>query len=80
MLRSDPAQPGRVSKHARHPCSAFLPSLAAWTRGPPARTAGERGERNEAGEGLAAVTHKIDQFSLHTALGKAGMAGMAGTG
>jgi len=35
MLRSDPAQPGRVSKHARHLCSAFLPSLAAWTRGPP---------------------------------------------
>jgi hypothetical protein len=30
-------------------------------------TVGEGGERSEAGQGLAAVTHKIDQFSLHTA-------------
>ena len=29
MLRSDPAQPGRVSKQARTQCSAFLPSLIA---------------------------------------------------
>jgi hypothetical protein len=41
----------------------------------PSRTAGQRGERNEAGEDLAAVTHKIDQSSLHTASRRAGMAG-----
>ena len=29
MLRNGPAQPGRVSKHARRRRSAFLPSLCA---------------------------------------------------
>jgi hypothetical protein len=31
------------------------------------RGAGEGGERSEAGDGLLAVTHKFDQFALHTA-------------
>jgi hypothetical protein len=42
-------------------------ALQAWW--PLSRNAGEGGERSEAGEGLAAVTHKIDQFSLHTGTG-----------
>ena len=42
-------------------------------------------ERSEAGEGLAAVIHKIDLFSLHTAAREGGRksrgeAGIAGTG
>jgi hypothetical protein len=39
------------------------------------RTAGEGGDRSEAGEGLAAVVLKIDQFALYTALVEAGIAG-----
>ena len=67
----------RGASRSTHGTRAAL-SCPASLRGPVvahSRTAGERGERSEAGQGLAAVTHKIDQFSLHTASGKAGIAG-----
>jgi hypothetical protein len=60
----------RTTRTGRQACLAPLPHCTAGQGGDPPIAV-----RGKAGEGLAAVIHKIDQFSLHSAFGKHGWPG-----
>jgi hypothetical protein len=46
MLTSDPVQPGRVSKHARHPARRILAEPRAASEGPPVGVLARKYEAN----------------------------------